>query len=146
MIHLRIHLIYVAIIGFLVYQYWTKETKNSTLPINTLFKPNSDFILESTLKTVASIEKNVEAYDSPNNRVFSQKAHDVYERTRNLAEWINNLKIRITEKNTLSEQEIQTLKDSLYTFQVLQPCHLQKLFLDVEVKPHMRQCPTLLPV
>ena len=79
MTHLRIHLIYMAIIGFLAYQYWTKtealdNAVQSIEQMDKLLKINNDIVDETGIMIFNDIEKNVLAYTNNTNVAFLEKA------------------------------------------------------------------------
>ena len=140
MTHLRIHLIYLVLIGFLAYQYWTKtealhHATESIEQLDKLLKMDNAIVDKSASWIFREIEKQVRTYPSPINMSFLDKAKKATLASASINEWIESQKREIINanggfdkkdstvltnrlaKNTLSEQKVQQIRDSLTRFQ-----------------------------
>jgi hypothetical protein len=142
--HLRLHLVYLAVIGFLTYQYWakTQALNNATQSIEQLDKlltMNNVVIDRTTTQLFYDIEINVKAYPNTTNMVFLAKAKNVMSSAEGLNTWLENQKATLinmsgglsnTDTTVLDKrlstkpnrtffsiQKIQETKDSLAYFQ-----------------------------
>ena len=144
MTHLRIHLIYLAIIGVLAYQYWTKtealdNAVQSIEQMDKLLKINND-IVDSTLRLFyKEIEKEASGYPSSMDLMFLKLSKNAIVTAKPLIDWLESEKLKFinlsggvdktdstvlanrlsTKPSTLlfSSQEIQEMRHHLTNFQ-----------------------------
>ena len=144
MTHLRIHLIYIAIIAFLAFQYWTKTEAldnaiKSIEQMDKLLKINNEVVDKSATTIFNDIQKNVMAYANNTNIAFLEKAKKAMSVSVSLIKWLDTQKLEIINmsggfdktdstilanrlstkgSNTFfSNQKIQEIKDSLTHYQ-----------------------------
>ena len=133
----RIHLIYLAIIGFLAYQYWTKaQALNDIINIveeqGHLLQTNNEVVINASRMLFDRIRATVLVSPGSTNEVFYQKAQTINAQTANLTTWLKNLEddfiaasgVRFingysnkTTKAFFTEPKLAQLKDSLVRFQ-----------------------------
>jgi cell division protein FtsB len=116
----RIHLIYLAIIGFFAYQYWAnlKSEKASNMlneEVGQYLKLEENVTKESTENLIGTISKNVKAYPSPVNLNYQLKTQEIYKKTLELTQQIGRMK----KESTISEQNIDDLKKGINQWQNL---------------------------
>lgn len=143
--NVRIHLIYLAIIGFLAFQYWTKtqalnEAVSSIEQFDKSLKMNNEVVVKTAVMIKNEIEKQVKAYANPINLSFLEKAKNIVSVANSIENWIQKqqsdfvkLSGGFNEKNPtlltnrlssntsrlfFSNQKIQEIRDSLTRFQV----------------------------
>ena len=141
----RIHLIYLAIIGFWAYQYWTKaqaldEAVGSIEQFDKLFKADNEVIGKSSIMIKNEIDKQVKAYPSSTNMSFSEKAINILSVSSSMKFWLEKQVLEFTNlaggfdkkdssllANRLSENasdqffsnlKIKEIRDSLTRFQL----------------------------
>ena len=95
----RFHFIYLAIIGFLTYQYWTKaqaleEAVRSIEGFDKVLQSDNDVINKASLMLKNEIDKQVRAYSSPVNMSYSDFA-------------INMLKVTSDVKALLEKERME---------------------------------------
>lgn len=116
----RIHLIYLAIIGFLAYQYWAnlKSEKVSNMlndEVGQYLKLEDNVTKESTEKLIGTIGRHVSAYASPVNLNYQLKTQEIYKKTLALTQQIEQIK----KGNSISEQNIDDIKKGINQWQNL---------------------------
>ena len=82
MTYLRIHLIYLAIIGFLGFQYWTKtealhHATESIEQLDRLLERNNVVVENNAKMITTAIGQQVRAYMNPRNMAFWEKTTNV---------------------------------------------------------------------
>ncbi|MBL7813591.1 MAG: hypothetical protein JNL70_01205 [Saprospiraceae bacterium] len=138
------HFIYLAIIGFLVFQVWAKsqalnEAVRSIEHFEKLLKADVDISNKMVVMIKNGIDKNVLAYVNEYNTAFGKKAIKSMEISRALMKWLdkqkedfinqaggfykkdsllinNRLSSRLSGR-FFTDQKIQAIKDSLGLFQ-----------------------------
>ncbi len=144
MTHLRIHLISIAIIGFLAYQYWTKsqaleEAVRSIEMFDELLKFDNVIVEKSSMVIKHEIDKQFMAYPSPINKSFLDRAINVMLISNSLKFWFEKQKIEFinisggfnkkdsnllnnrlsskTSRQFFTDLKIKEIRDSLTHFQ-----------------------------
>ena len=144
MTHLRIHLIYLVLIGFLAYQYWTKtealhHATESIEQLDRLLERNNVLVEKLSILLLNEINKNVKAYPTAIQVSFLNKAKNVVAMSTSLNKWIENQKTEFTSfsggfdktdstvlanrlstkpsNGFFSNQKIQQIRDSLINYQ-----------------------------
>jgi hypothetical protein len=89
----RIHLIYLAIIGFLAYQYWTKaqalnEAVTSIEQFDKLFKSNTEVVGKTAEMIKNAIDQQVRAYPNERNKSFEGKAKNLISASSIMGNWL----------------------------------------------------------
>ena len=136
----RFHLLYIAIIGFLAYQYrmQTEVLENTTQSVEQLdgfLKKDNQAVAKSVISISIEIEKQVYAYRNPTNETFRQKADNTVSVINNIYQWLENQKQEIIKAsggfdkndttllanplstNVFPNQKLQELQDSLKHFE-----------------------------
>lgn len=140
----RIHLIYLTIIGFWAYQYWTKaqalnEAVGSIEQFDKLLKRNNEVVDKTATMIYYKIEKDAYSYPSPTNKAFFEKTKNFKSVSSSLNTWFEKLKTEFinvsggfdktdstllanrfstkTSRQFFSEQKIKEIRDSLARFQ-----------------------------
>ena len=93
----RIHLIYLTIIGFWAYQYWTKaqalnEAVGSIEQFDKLLKRNNEVVDKTATMIYYKIEKDAYSYPSPTNKAFFEKTKNFKSVSSSLNTWFEKLK------------------------------------------------------
>ena len=140
----RIHLIYLAIIGFLAYQYWTKtqalnEAVGSIEQFDKLLKINNEVVAKSSTMIKYAIDKQVYAYLNNTNKSYLEKAQNLISASSMMNNWLAKQRMELinlagSEDNKdsihlathfnkavsefYSSAKIQEIRDSLIHFQV----------------------------
>ena len=103
MIHLRIHLIYIAIIGFLAYQYWTKtealdNAVQSIEHFDKLFKANEMAVSWGLNLELNNYNKIFEAYRTSYMTAISKKVKNATFISDGLSQWLEKQRTEFIEK------------------------------------------------
>jgi hypothetical protein len=140
----RIHLIYLAIIGFLTYQYWTKtqaldEAVGSIEQFDKLLKMNNEVVAKSSTMIKYAIDKQVHTYLNNTNKSYLEKAQNLISASSMMANWLEKQRTELInlaggedKKDSIhlaahfnkrvsrfySGANIQEIRDSLIHFQV----------------------------
>jgi hypothetical protein len=141
----RIHLVYIAIIGFLAYQYWAKSEAfdNATQSIEQFdrqLRRNNEVVEKSSTMIKNEIDKQVKAYANPINLSFSEKAINIMVVSSSIEHWLDKQQLDFIKlsggingdqlfsltnrlsssasRSFFSNQKIQEIRDSLTHFQV----------------------------
>lgn len=144
--NLRFHLIYLAIIGFLTYQYWTKtqaleEAVRSIEMFDKVLERDNKSVNETIQQLFTSIGKQTQAYMTQTNIRFFGNAQDVTEQCQILNAFFEKLKTEYilneggkynkdtfylangisngASKRYFSKQKVEQIKDSLNKLQVI---------------------------
>lgn len=97
MTHLRIHLVYLALLGFLTYQYWTKtqalnEAVSSVEQFDKIMNQNNYVISKASTMILNGIEMNAKALVNEQNYKLSAKARIVVANVWHLNKWLEQQK------------------------------------------------------
>ena len=140
----RIHLIYLAIIGFLAFQYWTKaqalnEAVSSIEQFDKLLISDNVVIEQSNRMVKNAIDKQVQAFQTLSNKSYSEKALNTMLVSAAMERWLEEQKLEFINfcggvkendvtkisnrfstkqsKRFFSDNKIKAIRDSLTHFQ-----------------------------
>lgn len=104
MTHLRIHLVYLALFGFLAYLYWTKtqalnEAVGSIEQFDKLLKTNIEVVGFESNRLLNELRVVSIAYPNTLNLSYFKKAQNVVSKESSISNWLNTqnqfLKMRV---------------------------------------------------
>jgi hypothetical protein len=141
----RFHIVYLTIIGFLAFQYWTKsqaleEAVGSIEQFDKLLRRDNEVVEKTSTMLRYEIEKQVQSYPNKINMSFSEKAKKIMSGSSSINKWLekqktdfiifsggfdkNDSKVlanRFSPKASNSfflDQKINEIRDSLTQYQV----------------------------
>jgi hypothetical protein len=141
MAHLRIHLVYLSLLGFLAYQYWTKtqaldETVGSIEQFDKIMNQDNHILSMASTMILNGIEMNAKALSNGQNLKFSAKARTVVANVWYLNKWFEQQKTEFlslsggldmrdttvlahrfdtkTSSHFFTNSKIQQIRDSLF--------------------------------
>lgn len=124
MTYLRIHLVYLALLGFLTYQYWTKaqalnEAVGSIEQFDKLLQIDNETVDRASKMIFYDVERNVKAYNNTTNQEFLVKAKNLVSSAENINKWLENQKETFINSSKIDTSVLtnwQSIKSSVAFF------------------------------
>lgn len=141
MTHLRIHFVYLALLGFLAYQYWTKtqalnEAVSSVERFDKLLKLNNLIVDRASITAFSETEKLINVYQNERIKGVKKRLTNMRTFAKNMNSWLDSQKIALinasggfgkkdttvlvnhfAQQSFFTNQKIQEIRDSLTQFQ-----------------------------